>query len=174
MTEDELDRMVLLAHEYHVSLETVKELARSNKYAKGHCVLERALDHYVKHLEIIGERKDNTKMATVADKETIVVQGEQETFYGNDGFAKLLLERLGRDACDYFLKVAYGAEGMVRCVGECDYTMQLEENETRFLIDLRDEVEAWDVHKWTKDKTDGAVHDLLRKINHGIDYGCGG
>lgn len=174
MTEDELDRMVELAHKYHVSLETVKETARANKYAKGLRILERALDHLVKHLETIGVRKDDTKMATVADKETIVVQGEQQTFYGNDGFAKLLLERLGRDACDYFLKVAYGTEEMVRCVGECDYTMQLEENETRFLIDLRDEVEAWDVHKWTKDKTDIAVHDLLRKINHGIDYGCGG
>lgn len=104
-------------------------------------------------------------METASEKITMTIQDRHETVYGNEGFAKMLRERLGDDACSYFLSAL---DNKPCCSGECDTVYSLQETYETLLHDVKDELEAWDIQKLTKAELAKKRYELCGTIEAGI------
>lgn len=104
-------------------------------------------------------------METASEKVTMTIQDKHETVYGNEGFAKMLREKLGDDACSYFLNAL---DSKPDCSGECDVVYSLQEAYDALLHELKDELEAWDIRKLTKAELVKKRYELCGKIEAGI------
>lgn len=100
-------------------------------------------------------------METASEKVTMVIRDKQETIYGNEGFAKMLREKLGDDACNFFLNAI---DEKSECNGECDILYSWIEGRDNFLRDLQDELASWAIRKLTKAEIEQKRDNLYQKI----------
>ena len=98
------------------------------------------------------------------------INGKTETVWDDQGFARLLDEKLGSDARDYFLDaLTYHdknpGEFGFKCSGECDKTYELQRHYEDILREINEELSSWPTHKMTKDAIDQKRIALIRKIS---------
>lgn len=97
----------------------------------------------------------------------LMVQEKPENIYDDEAFARLLEEKLGRDAAEYFRDALSDAGEMskLECTGECDATYELQERYEDILRDVRDEVGAWPIRRLTKEELIERRDTLYEKID---------
>lgn len=100
----------------------------------------------------------------------LMIQNKPETIFDNEQFARLLEEKLGNEAAEYFLEaldnVAENAKE--KCNGECDVTYSLQEGYENILRDIRDEIGAWAIRRLTKEQLVDRRDALYEKIEKNL------
>lgn len=85
---------------------------------------------------------------------TLMIQRQPVTIFDNEQFARMLYEKLGYDASEYFRDALSGAAGNARnsCSGECDIVYATQEKYENILRDVRDVLGSWTIRRLTKDE----------------------
>lgn len=99
----------------------------------------------------------------------LLIDGKVENIWDNEDFARMLRDKLGDDAEQYF-RDACNPDVLLEdvkdfepfCGGECDETMRIQERYERILHDVQDDLEAWDFDSSTKRELQ-SKRDLLWK-----------
>ena len=96
----------------------------------------------------------------------LMIQNKPETIFDNEQFARLLEEKLGYEAAEYFLEALDNAveNAKEKCTGECDVTYSLQEGYENILRDIRDEIGAWAIRRLTKEQLVDRRDALFEKI----------
>lgn len=105
----------------------------------------------------------------------MIIQGKVENIWDNEDFARMLRDRLGDDAEQYFRdqcdREAMLAETSIDdvleyvCFGECQKLDELQEHYERILHDVQDELVDWDFNDSTKKELEQKRDALWKKIN---------
>ena len=107
---------------------------------------------------------------------TMIIQGKVETIFDDEDFARLIGERLGYDAeqyfrehwdMDYLLRDMTDDQMLEYCSGECDKVQEAIEHWTGVLQSVQDELIELQTkaRSQTKDETSIALLMLIQKIN---------
>ena len=107
---------------------------------------------------------------------TMIIQGKVETIFDDEDFARLIGERLGYDAeqyfrehwdMDYLLRDMTDDQMLEYCSGECSRVEEVIEHWTGVLQSVQDELVELQtkVRFQTKDETSIALLMLIQKIN---------
>lgn len=107
---------------------------------------------------------------------TMIIQGKVETIFDDEDFARLIGERLGYDAeqyfrehwdMDYLLRDMTDDQMLEYCSGECSKVEEAIEHWTGVLQSVQDELVELQtkVRFQTKDETSIALLMLIQKIN---------
>jgi hypothetical protein len=107
---------------------------------------------------------------------TMIIQGKVETIFDDEDFARLIGERLGYDAeqyfrehwdMDYLLRDMTDDQMLEYCSGECSNVEEAIEHWTGVLQSVQDELVELQtkVRFQTKDETSIALLMLIQKIN---------
>ena len=107
---------------------------------------------------------------------TMIIQGKVETVFDDEDFARLIGERLGYDAeqyfrehwdMDYLLRDMTDDQMLEYCSGECSNVEEAIEHWTGVLQSVQDELVELQtkVRSQTKDETSIALLMLIQKIN---------
>ncbi len=97
----------------------------------------------------------------------LTVQGKLETIFDDEQFARMLDERLGYDAGEYFrdaLKEAKQNPDVETCCGECDRVYEMQEHWENVVRDACDEMGAWPIRRLTKDELMDRRDNLLEQL----------
>lgn len=100
----------------------------------------------------------------------LMIQGEPETIHNDEQFARMLDERLGYEAAEYFRDAVADRrdDSENQCDGECDVVYEMQENYENILRDIRDEVGSWAIHRLTKkellDRRDALYARIEREL----------
>ena len=102
----------------------------------------------------------------------MIIQGKVENIWDDEDFARMLRDKLGDDAEQYFRNacdpdVFLESVKSVReyCVGECEETERIQEHYERILHDVRDELDEWDFDGATKKQLQAKKDALWKRIN---------
>ena len=107
---------------------------------------------------------------------TMIIQGKVETIFDDEDFARLIGERLGYDAeqyfrehwdMDYLLRDMTDDQMLEYCSGECDHVQSAIEHWTAILEEVQEELEnlSEDMMNQTKAETQITINQLIQKIN---------
>lgn len=102
----------------------------------------------------------------------MIIQGRVENIWDDEDFARMLRDRLGDDAEQYFRErcdpealLAEIDDFLPYCTGECQKIEEWQEHYTRILHDVKDELEEWDFDDATKKQLQQKRDALWKKIN---------
>lgn len=102
----------------------------------------------------------------------MLVQGEIELITDDEDFARMLRNRLGEDAEQWFRFVLEQVPSdsddediYARCKGECDKLFEQQEHYQRVLEDIQSELCAWPINKLTRAQIDERRDRLLKQID---------
>lgn len=99
--------------------------------------------------------------------DVMIIQGKTETIFDNEDFARMLDEKLGSDAADYFrdaLQKALETHDPSVCIVECDRVYRVQEHYEHVLRDIRDELGSWAIMNMTKGRIMENRDALYRQI----------
>lgn len=97
----------------------------------------------------------------------LLIQDKPQTIWDNEQFARMLDEKLGSDAADFFRDALHDANtnpDIQLCPGECDKLYETQEHWERVVQDACDEMSSWDIRKLTKDKLIGLRDQLVEHL----------
>ena len=103
--------------------------------------------------------------------ELMLIQGKPELITDDEDFARMLRNRLGEDAEQWFRcvleKIPFDPDDDIyaRCEGECDKLFEQQEHYQRVLEDIQSELCAWPVNRLTRAQIDERRDRLLKQID---------
>lgn len=98
----------------------------------------------------------------------LLIQDKPETIWDNEQFARMLDEKLGSDAADFFQDALHDANmnpDESVCSGECEHVYETQEHYEALLSEVRDELMAWPVHKMSKVQLEEKRNALVVTLN---------
>lgn len=97
----------------------------------------------------------------------LMIQGKPETIFDDEHFARMLDEKLGYDAAEYFRDAVREANlnpDVQVCSGECDKVYETQEHWQRIVQDACDEMGSWAIRKLTKDELMDRRDELVEQL----------
>lgn len=99
----------------------------------------------------------------------LLIQDKPETIWDNEQFARMLDEKLGSDAAEFFRDAVYDANmnpNKSICSGECDRVYKTQEHYEATLKEVRDELMAWPMRKLSKVQLEERRNALVVTLNN--------
>jgi len=97
----------------------------------------------------------------------LLIQDKPETIWDNEQFARMLDEKLGSDAADFFRDALHDANvnpDFQICSGECDKVYETQEHWQRIVEDACDEMGSWAIRKLTKEELINRRDELVEQL----------
>lgn len=103
--------------------------------------------------------------------ELMLIQGVPELITDDEDFARMLRDKLGEDAEQWFRyvldhpRIDPDEDLFSRCKGECDKLFEQQEHYEHVLEDIQSELCAWPLNRLTKAQIDERRDKLLKQID---------